>query len=423
MRISFGKATRFELLLCACSFVCPATTAAQAIVVTGTGDPTVDIPAVQAAVDQGGNIVLTGHFSFDAPPTKPNGETYRRTITVSRIVAIWGALDANGERPIIQGGFIPFFVETPGQPFAVYGVHFARPKGVAIWVLAAGGLVIADCRIEGVEPSSEYASYASIANPLANAIFVGSNPSDATQSWQPQNFSGTLSILNNSLDVGGTSGDQTLGVVVFGVGRSPDQEADLYISGNNIANVNARVINTKLVGGRVHIERNAITTGAIVGAAGGLTPDAINIVDAGSYLIAHNSIMSQWATGTGILVQGNTSEVGAIVADNDVVMSAPDGTTFGANSAGIMITGFAQGNAVLNNRIRGHARAALVLAVKGAGIPARNTFVSNDITGFQSSLADLYVDTGVTSTVVVGQVTKIEDHGAGTVVVPVPGAK
>jgi hypothetical protein len=45
------------------------TVAAQAIAVVGTGDPSVDIPAIQAAVDQGGRVVLQGHFSFDAPPT------------------------------------------------------------------------------------------------------------------------------------------------------------------------------------------------------------------------------------------------------------------------------------------------------------------------------------------------------------------
>jgi hypothetical protein len=173
----------------------------------------------------------------------------------------------------------------------------------------------------------------------------------------------------------------------------------------------------------VHIERNAITTGTVVGAAGGLTPNAINVIDSGSYLIAYNSILAQWATGTPILVQGNNSEAGAIVADNDINMPASDNTTFGANSAGIMITGYAQNNGVLNNRIRGRARAAFVVADKGKGVPANNTFVSNDLTGFQSSLADLYVDAGVSNTVVVGPLSKVEDHGVGTVVVPMTGAK
>jgi hypothetical protein len=38
-------------------------------VVVGTGNPDIGVPAVQAAVDQGGDIILKGHFSFDRPPT------------------------------------------------------------------------------------------------------------------------------------------------------------------------------------------------------------------------------------------------------------------------------------------------------------------------------------------------------------------
>jgi hypothetical protein len=83
-----------------------------------------------------------------------------------------------------------------------------------------------------------------------------------------------------------------------------------------------------------------------------------------------------------------------------------------------MITGFAQSNGVLNNRIRGRARAALVVADKGSGTPGSNTFVSNDLTGFQSSLADLFVDAGVTNTVMVGPKATLLDKGVGTVVVP-----
>jgi hypothetical protein len=424
MRISFGKTTRVGLLLCACSFLLTATVAAQVIAVTGTGDPTFDIPAVQAAVDQGGNIVLTGHFSFDASPTKPGGETYNRTITVTKIVAIWGALDANGERPSIQGGFVPFFVKTPGQPFAIYGLHFVRPKGVAVWVFAASGLVIANCRIEGVEASAEYDTYTGGTATLSNGIFVGADPTptSATHPGAPGNFGGTFSVINNDIDVGGTAGDHTLGIVVFGVGKTPEQEVDLYVSGNTIRNITRRAIDVNAVGGPVHIERNRIVSGAIASPAG-LTPDAINLVDCVSALIAHNTISAEWATGQGILVQGNTSEAGAIVVDNDLTMPAPDGTTFGSISAGVMIAGFAQGNGVLNNRLHGRARAALVVAVKGNGIPANNTFVSNDLSGFQSALADVYVDTGVTSTVIVGQIMKIEDHGTGTIAVPMPGAK
>jgi hypothetical protein len=42
--------------------------AARAAVVVGTGNPDVDVPAVQAAVDHGGRVVLKGYFSFNRDP-------------------------------------------------------------------------------------------------------------------------------------------------------------------------------------------------------------------------------------------------------------------------------------------------------------------------------------------------------------------
>src|SRR5215813_13000391 len=94
--------------------------------VVGTGDPEVDVPAVQAAVDQGGEVILKGHFSFDRPPTVPTplgGPP--ATILVSKAVAISGARDEDdrmrheddrmrhedGEMTSIEGGTTPFWVE------------------------------------------------------------------------------------------------------------------------------------------------------------------------------------------------------------------------------------------------------------------------------------------------------------------------
>jgi hypothetical protein len=58
----------------------------------------VDIPAVQAAVNLGGEVVLMGHFSFDKPPTVPTPLQAvgipPATILISIAVAISGAGDA-----------------------------------------------------------------------------------------------------------------------------------------------------------------------------------------------------------------------------------------------------------------------------------------------------------------------------------------
>jgi hypothetical protein len=62
--------------------------------------------------------------------------------------------------------------------------------------------------------------------------------------------------------------------------------------------------------------------------------------------------------------------------------------------------------------------AALAVNTQNAGIPGNTSFVANDLDGFQSSLADIFVDAGVTNTSVIGRQGRVEDHGAGTVVVP-----
>lgn len=66
--------------------------AAAQVMVVGTGDPDIDVPAVQAAVDQGGDIILKGHFSFDRPPTiRPSLPNFPLAmVQVEKAVAITG---------------------------------------------------------------------------------------------------------------------------------------------------------------------------------------------------------------------------------------------------------------------------------------------------------------------------------------------
>ncbi len=394
-------------------------------VVAGTGDPNLDVAAVQAAVDRGGQVLLQGHFSFDQPPTRstPPQAFFPRmaSVVVSKEVVISGTRDQRGEMTSIDRGTWPFAVEALGSHVTIQGLRFVRPKGGAIQVNAVSGLEIADCRVEGVEP---------IQNQDLRGVRVGMGigisttplPPTPAEPGQPGNISGILSIVNNYIDAaGGTASDDTLGVLIFSVGKPPDREVDVYVSGNHISNVTERAVNIRQIGGRAYIERNIITTGSIAGAAGGgIAPDAIHAFGTGSYRIAHNSIQSDWANGAGIRVHAKFADwpiAGAIVVDNDVTMSASESAVFGTNSAGIEIRGFAQGSVVLNNRIRGRGRAALALVVQDTGVPGNNEFVSNDLEGFQPSIAGVFVDTGVTNTRVVGQKSKVQDGGIGTVIV------
>jgi hypothetical protein len=401
-----------------------ASAAAQAVVV-GTGNPDVDVPAVQAAVDQGGEVILRGHFSFNRPPTIPTATGFAgglATVLVSKAVTISGDRDENdhmrdedGEMTTIEGGTTPFYVEAAGASVTIQGLRFIRPKGDAILVFAVSGLVITSCKIDGTGNGGDGIDIVTTSQGLPQPANPG----------HPEKISGTLVIANNDIDLaGGVAGDQTVGVLAFSVGV-PSAEVEAYVSGNTIRNTTEPAIDLRRIVGRAHIERNVITTGSV--STG--TPQAIRVVNTGSYLIAHNRIDCGWAQAqgivAGIVAYSQFAEwpmERALVVDNDVTMSPPEGTIFGPNSAGIAVRGFAQGNVVQDNRIRGRARAALSVYVYGnprPGTPSNTAFVLNRLDDFEASVADVFVDEGVTNTLIVGRGT-VDDHGVGTVIVPVP---
>jgi hypothetical protein len=312
----------------------------------------------------------------------------------------------------MEGGRVPFYVEAPGAPVTIQRLRFIRPTGTAIGVYAVRGLVIASCRIEGVEPDETgFGDGIDI-----DTVVSGNGIPSLNNPGKPENVSGTFVIANNDIDLGGTALDETVGVLVFSVGI-PGAEVEVYVSGNHIRNVTEPAIDFRRIGGRVHIERNVLTTGSVSGPAG--NPQVIRIVNTGSYMIAHNSIHCGWAQAIGIVVFSQIADwpmEGAFVEGNDVTMSPPEGTAFGPDSAGIAIRGFAQGNVVLNNRIRGRARAAVAVYDYRGGTPDQNALIRNRFDDFEASRADVFVDVGVTNTVILGQRGTVEDLGVNTVV-------
>jgi hypothetical protein len=394
--------------------------AAQTVVV-GTGDPNIDVPAVQAAVDQGGEVILAGPFSFNSPPTVPMFGGGFATVLVSKAVLISGT--QRGEITTIDGGTTPFYVDAPGASVTIQGLRFVRPKRDAIFVYAVSGLTIAACRIDGIDPALGFGNGIDINTIGSIAVPTPTNPG------KPENISGTLSILNNDINLaGGTAETISLGVVIYAVGVPAAGEVEVYVSGNRIRNTTEPAIALRRVGGRAFVERNVIRTGSVV--AGASRPQAIRVGNTGSFLIAHNTIDCGWVHPDGAQGIGVFSQLAvwpmqrALVTDNDINMSAPEGTIFGPFSAAIGVFGFAQDNVVLNNRIRGRARAALSvptfpLPPQPPAVPANNAFVLNTFDHFEASVADIFVDNAVMSTLIVGQGT-VEDHGVGTVIVRLP---
>jgi hypothetical protein len=111
----------------------------------------------------------------------------------------------------IEGGTTPFYVEAPGARVTIQGLRFIRPRGDAIFVYAVSGLVIASCKIEGLEPLLGGGEGIDIVT--SPGIPMPTNPG------KPENVSGTLVIADNDIDLaGGTALDLTVGVLIFSVG-------------------------------------------------------------------------------------------------------------------------------------------------------------------------------------------------------------
>src|SRR6202012_5239744 len=141
------------VLLTSVSIASATNALAQATVVNGTGNPNVDIPAVQAAVNLGGNVVLRGHFSFNTPPTISTALQTAgfplATILISNAVSIPGARADRDDVTTIDAGTIPFYVDAPGVSVAIQKLRFVRPANSAILVYGSTGLVIDSYRIHG----------------------------------------------------------------------------------------------------------------------------------------------------------------------------------------------------------------------------------------------------------------------------------
>jgi hypothetical protein len=413
------RARAIAAILFASALSAPAVATAQPTVVVGTDNPDIDVPAVQAAVNQGGEVILKGRFSFDTAPavhTALEAAGYSPAmVLISKDVAISGVRSDGDEITSIDGGTIPFYVEAPGAHVTIQGLRYSRPKTAAVFVYAVSGLVITFCRIDGVEPLAHLSNGITVAT---SALPTPTNPGN------PGNLAGTILITNNDIDMaGGTDVDNTLGIVVYSAGQTADNGVDVYISGNRIRHVTEPAIALRRIGGSAHVEGNVVATGKVASTA---NPGAevIRVANIGSYVIAHNSILCEWPDpqAKGISVFSQVPQwlmQSAIVADNDVLMSADPDTVFGESSAGIDIRGFANANVVTNNRVRGRARAAILVEVFKGGVPDHNELVLNRFDGFHAADADIVVGSGVTNTRVVGQGT-LDDQGIGTVVVALP---
>jgi hypothetical protein len=290
----------------------------------------------------------------------------------------------------IHGGEIPFVVEAPGAEVRIKGLRFVRPKRSAIFADAVSGLAIEFCTVENVEPLPPWWNSTGVTIGVGIHVATLLGLPSPERPGKPKNVYGKVSIVNNEISVNGAA-EEGIGIMIVSVGDS-EKPVEVDVSGNTIRNSTLKGIDVMEIGGQARIERNIVTTSVVYrGPAGGFS-SGIFCGRSGSYRIAYNLISMADPNGAGIRIRGAPALGAAIkhatIADNDVTMSAPEGSVFGVRSAGIEIRGSAGGNVVQRNRIRGRARVVLSVAPDKNGYPAGNTFDQNDQENFMSPLAD-----------------------------------
>jgi hypothetical protein len=295
--------------------------------VIGQNNATADVTAVQQAIDAGGTVVLHGTFNFtDVSLPAPLG---------SRVILVTDAVTIRGQdAPILGGGSAAttgqqavFFIDVPGLDVAVDGLRFVGPYNAAIRVKRSGGLRIANCYVDGLTPS-RVATPAGPQN-AALAIHLIGGPFG-------------VSILEDGFEIGGTADNSVDGIIM-------DGPADrLLIEDNRITGTTSHGMDLRNVKGPVQVQRNMVETGR-VGRSGlpGQFVDALRLIGSGEYVVDHNQFDCGFENAA-IVRLGGTQK--AVVRQNELVASVPEGKQPGLQSAGVQVQGSANGNEILENR-------------------------------------------------------------------------
>ncbi|HET8733652.1 MAG TPA: hypothetical protein VFM45_07775 [Anaeromyxobacteraceae bacterium] len=315
---------------------------AGARVVTGRGDPAIDLPAVQAAVSAGGRVRLVGTLDFG-----PAG-----TVVITRDVALSGRDGAT-----VKGGRWSFYSPlpgaavpaAPGPAISVENLTFDGASWAPIHLAYARSVTVRHVRIRNVKPlQPPGVPFALQAGILVTTYYQAKNKAPVF----PGALTGEIEIRDNDLDM---SGPAPLGTLCQGINVTRAWGASIAVRGNAVVECSRSSI--ELIDnhldekgrGEVVIARNQIRT-----AASGIawptpqTPDGIvagwffdftGATDPARnpvYRIEGNRIEARgvdatgiYSSSTGARVEGNRISIGGAKAYG-IAASAP-GTSFRAN--------------------------------------------------------------------------------------------
>lgn len=369
----------------------PASVQADRIVYP-TGQASLDIANVQAALDQGGIVLLKATNSagsptaFDFGPSGPG----------SGFVYFTRDAELIGERlpmaeTTINGGEYPIYL---GQGFvvAVRNINFTAPFWGALQLFGGAQVSVTGNHISQVVGRQfDDRTY-------AEAIVVG--------------FAGKVNIEGNVID--SVMADRGLGVSLFGCSGPVD------VLRNRIRDTTYGAIecggNTNFQTGEfavVRVQENVLRPGGVATGFG----VGIQINAEGDYYIARNEILVESAVGYGIFVLGAPEfgiapVAGPVVERNKVAVRVSSSDPRPLFADGIDLVGSVSHAYIGQNSVEGMAFSALGLYnMSGASDLGFNTLVGNEIANCNSTVADVFLDSTTHDTVLKGKSGSVIDLG------------
>ena len=379
-----------------------ASSAAADGVIYPTGQWPTDVGNVQAAVDQGGRVLLKATntlgvptaFNFGPGTSAPAGVAFGRFGADATVV---GEGVPAGMTTVL-GGYVPFRHQAPARvQLGIYGIHFEGPLEQAIYLDSFVRAHVVDNVITHVRPRNVGGL------DIGKGIFTwGANPLGHPH--------GPLEIRDNRIeDVGGS--------LSYGIEVLLPSTAST-IEGNLIQSVNSNGIIVLYAGALTTVRANDVRPGFIQ-VPGALHSSANGIwIEGdlgGSVHVIANIVSCVDPVSNGILVIGSPGLPvrNALVTGNVVTME-------NSQFQGIALFDQVSDTVVSGNRVMGTALNALAVTFTSspAATARGNVLMDNDLTQFQSGGGDVLVDANAVGTLVLRQSGIVLDWGTRTRIVP-----
>jgi hypothetical protein len=382
--------------------------------VIGQNNPAVDVQAVQAAVSQGGDILLKGTFDF--------GKEGR--VNITKDVKILGE---TGLVTKIKGGFWNFHSplpaklppEVPGPKITIQGIHFDGALWSPICLCYSSGATISNNKMTNIKPrplDEPIFGQSGINSQQGIICYPGFGQPTQSRKYIPNIITGNVIIEDNDIDMINESPAKTMAQGVFvlwttgivakiqrntimNCSRNSIEAIDNYLGqdGSGMILIRDNKITTPQVGVPLPTPNtpNGIVAGWFFDMTGGTDPKRNP-----KYIIINNFIKAQGQMSAGIA----TLSDGVLMEDNAVV-------TDGSEAVPIFLAG---GNGfIAHNKIEGTGIYGIMAMPWGPLKASNNFYVDNDFTRFKASGAEILFQKGVNNNLLLGNSGAVSDLGSG----------